>query len=151
MKFHLAQVNIARMVAPLESETMAGFVVRLDEINSLADKSEGFIWRFQTEDGNATYLRPFDDDLILFNLSVWESIEALKDYVYRSLHGEVLKQRREWFEKFDGYFMALWWIKAGEIPTVEEAKERLAHLQKHSETPFAFTFKKIFPPNQTDF
>jgi hypothetical protein len=142
----MAQVNIARMVAPLESETMSSFVARLDEINELADQSEGFIWRFQTEEGSSAYLRPFADDLILFNLSVWETVEALKNYVYRSQHAEMIKQRRSWFEKFDGYFMALWWIKTGEIPTVEQAKERLEHLQKHGETPFAFTFKKIFPP-----
>src|SRR5215467_9633137 len=144
---HLAQVNIARMKGPLESEVMAGFVARLDEINALADRSPGFVWRLQTEEGNATYLRPYDDDRILVNLSVWETIEQLKDYVYKSAHGEVLRQRREWFEKFSGMYMAMWWVEAGNIPTVVEAKYRLEYLQQHGETPHSFTFKQIFKPS----
>ncbi len=140
----LAQVNIARMRAPLESETMAGFVARLDEINALADRSPGFVWRLQ-EDGNATSLRPFDDDSILVNMSVWESVEALRDYVYGSAHVEVLRKRQDWFTRFESAYAVLWWIPAGHIPTVEEAKERLAHLDRHGPTPWAFTFKAPFP------
>ena len=143
--YHIAQVNIARMRAPLEDPIMAGFVARLAEINALADHSPGFVWRLQTEEGDATYLRPYNDDRILFNLSVWESIERLKAYVYRSAHGEVMRQRRQWFERFDGLYMALWWVKAGHIPTVAEAKQRLEHLQEHGETVHAFTFKRSFP------
>lgn len=144
--YHLAQVNIARMHAPLDDPIMAEFVARLAEINALADRSAGFVWRLQTEDGDATYLRPYDDDRILFNLSVWESIEQLKDYVYKSVHSEVMRQRRQWFEKFDGIYSALWWVEAGHIPTVAEAKQRLEYLQKHGETTHAFTFKRSFPP-----
>src|SRR2546422_8033077 len=109
---HLAQINIGRMKAPLEDPAMAGFVARLDDINALADRSSGFVWRLQTEEGNATYLRPFDDERIIVNMSVWESIDALRAYVYGSAHAEVLRQRREWFEKFDRVFLALWWIPA---------------------------------------
>ncbi|HSP16689.1 MAG TPA: DUF3291 domain-containing protein [Thermoanaerobaculia bacterium] len=141
--YHLAQVNIARMKAPLESPVMEGFVARLAEINALADASPGFVWRLQTEAGNATYLRPYADDRILFNLSVWESVEALKDYVYRTAHAELLKGRRSWFEQFDGSTVALWWMPAGQLPTVEEAKERLAHLDSRGPSPFAFTFKLL--------
>ena len=148
-KYQIAQVNIARMLAPLDDPVMAGFVARLAEINALADRSPGFVWRLQTEEGDATYLRPYDDDRILFNLSVWESVEQLKDYVYRSAHGEVMRQRRQWFEKFEGMYMALWWVKVGHIPTVAEAKQRLVHLQHHGDTPFAFTFKRLFPPADT--
>ncbi len=144
---HLAQVNIARMVAPLESDTMAGFVARLDEINAVADRSPGFVWRLQDGD-DATSLRPFDDDRILVNMSVWESVEALRTYVYASAHKDVLKQRQQWFSRFEGAFMALWWIPAGHIPTVEEAKARLAHLEAHGPSPFAFTFKAVFPPQE---
>ena len=96
--FHLARINIARMKAPLESAAMADFVARLEEINALADRSEGFVWRLQTPEGDATYLRPFDDDMILVNLSVWESVDALKHYVYRTAHAELLRDRRKWFE-----------------------------------------------------
>src|SRR5437899_10140145 len=99
---HIAQVNIGRMKAALEDPVMAGFVARLDEINALADRSPGFVWRLQTPAGNATYLRPYDDDRILFNMSVWETVEALKQYVYRSVHAELLRQRQQWFEKFAG-------------------------------------------------
>ena len=143
---HLAQVNIARMLAPLEDPLMAGFVARLDEINALADRSPGFVWRLQTEAGNATYIRPYGDDRIIVNLSVWESAEHLKEYVYRSAHAELMRGLNQWFEKFDGPYMALWWLKVGHIPTVEEAKERLDHLRKHGECEFAFSFKRVYAP-----
>jgi heme-degrading monooxygenase HmoA len=144
--YQLAQVNIAKMRAPLDRPEMAGFVARLAEINALADASPGFVWRLQTEAGDATYLRPYEDDRILFNLSVWESIEQFKDYVYRSAHREMIQQRREWFEQMESMHMAMWWIGAGLIPTIEEAKQRLEHLRQHGETAHAFTFKRIFQP-----
>ena len=147
-EYHVAQVNIARMRAPLEEPLMAGFVARLDEINALADRSPGFVWRLQTPAGNATYLRPYDDDRILVNMSVWESVEALKDYVYRTAHAELLRERKEWFEKFAGAYVALWWVPRGHVPGVDEAKKRLAHLEAHGPTQFAFTFKTVFPPDE---
>ena len=140
---HVAQVNIGRMKAPLESPVMAGFVGRLEEINALADGSPGFVWRLQTPEGNATYLRPYDDDRIIFNMSVWETIDALKTYVYRTAHAELLRDRRSWFEQFAGAYTAMWRIPAGHIPTVEEAKERLAHLEVNGPTEYAFTFKAM--------
>src|SRR5689334_21688715 len=106
--FHIAQVNIARMRMPLDDPYMAEFVSLLDEINALADHSPGFVWRLQTEAGNATYLRPYEDDRILFNLSVWLSVEQLKEYVYKSAHSGVMRRKKEWFEKVDGMYMALW-------------------------------------------
>ncbi len=139
--YHIAQVNIARMKAPLDHPVMAGFVARLEEINALADGSPGFVWRLQTSEGNATYLRPYDDDRILFNLSVWETTEALRDYVYRTAHGDLFRQRHAWFEKFAGACVALWWVPAGHIPGIDEAKKRLAYLDAHGPTQFAFTFK----------
>jgi heme-degrading monooxygenase HmoA len=144
--YHLAQVNIARMLAPLEDPLMAGFVARLDEINALADRSPGFVWRLKTESGNATYIRPYEDDRVIVNLSVWESVDHLREYVYRSAHAEVMRGRGRWFEKFDGHYMALWWVEAGHIPTVEEAKERLDHLRNHGESAFAFSFKHVYAP-----
>jgi hypothetical protein len=147
-KVHIAQINIARINGPLEEPRMAGFVGRLDEINALADSSPGFVWRLQTGEGNATYLRPYDDDRILVNMSVWESIEALRQYVYRGAHAGVMRGRREWFEKLEAPYLAMWWVPAGHIPGLDEAKERLAYLQEHGPTPFAFDFKKSFPPEE---
>ncbi len=143
--YQLAQVNIARMLAPLSDPLMAGFVAQLDAINALADGSPGFLWRLQTEEGNATTLRPFEDDLILVNLSLWASLSDLLTFVYKSRHRSVLQQRQQWFERFEGPYLALWWVPSGHIPSVEEAKERLAYLHAHGETPYAFTFKKPFP------
>jgi hypothetical protein len=147
---HLAQVNIARMNAPLDSPEMAGFVARIDEINALADASPGFVWRLQTGTTDAgatgTYLRPYDDDRILFNLSVWRTVEDLRAYAYRSVHAEIMRRRHEWFGKMSRSILALWWIRSGHVPSVEEAKERLVHLEQNGPTPAAFTFKALFPP-----
>ena len=147
-RVHLAQVNIARMKGPLDGPLMAGFVARLDEINSLADRCPGFVWRLQTPEGNATYLRPYDDERILFNLSVWETVEALQAFVYRSAHVELLRQRHEWFERFEGAYAALWWVPVGHRPSVDEAKKRLARVAEEGATPFAFTLRQILPPDE---
>ena len=146
--YHIAQVNIGRVRAPLDDPRMEEFVARLDEINAIADRSPGFVWRLQTPAGNATYVRPYDDDRILVNMSVWETIEALKTFVYRSTHVEVLRKREDWFEKFTGAYAALWWVPPGHIPGVDEAKKRLAYLQAHGPTQFAFTFRMIFTPDE---
>jgi hypothetical protein len=142
--YHLAQINIGRALAPVDDPIMLGFMSRLAEVNAIADTSPGFVWRLQTEEGDATSLRPYeDDDRILMNMSVWESIEQLKEYVYKSVHSQIMSQRRQWFEKMEVY-MALWWVKAGHIPSIAEAKQRLEHLQRHGPTPYAFTFKEAF-------
>jgi hypothetical protein len=146
--YHIAQVNIGRVRAPLDSPLMAGFVNRLAEINELADRTPGFVWRLQTPAGDATYLRPYEDDHILVNMSVWESIEALKSYVYRSAHADLLRERQQWFEQFSGAYAALWWVPVGHTPGIDEARKRLAHLDEHGPTEFAFTFKTIFQPDE---
>jgi hypothetical protein len=147
MLWHLAQVNIGRLRAPVDDPLIADFVAGLDRINALADLATGFVWRLQTEDGNATAVRPVEDDeLLAINMSVWESFEALADYVYRSEHVAFLRRRREWFERFGTSYLALWWIPAGTIPTVPEAVARIAHLDCHGPTQAAFTFKHRFAP-----
>jgi hypothetical protein len=147
-KYHLAQVNIGRVKAPTDDPLMAGFMARLDELNALADRSPGFVWRLQTNDGNATYFRPYPhDDRILLNMSVWESTESLRHYVYKTVHAELLRQRHEWFEKFVGVYMALWWVPAGHRPGIDEMKKRLAHLDKYGPTQYAFNFKTTFQPD----
>lgn len=150
-QYQLAELNIGRMLAPLDDPIMAGFVEALDRINALADASPGFVWRFQTEEGNATELRPYDDDRIIVNYSVWETLEDLKNYVYQSAHTEVMRQRRQWFEVFKGAYMVLWWVEAGRRPTISDAKERLEYLNQHGPSEFAFTFKQAYPaPDQPD-
>lgn len=144
--FHLAQVNIGRLKAPIDDPRVADFVAQLDEINALADRSPGFVWRLQDESGNATAVPAFDDARMIINMSVWESLEALRAYVYCSDHSRVLARRRDWFEKLDRPHMALWWIPAGTLPAVEEARQRLALLGARGPTPDAFTFRDRFPP-----
>lgn len=146
MKYHLAQINIAKARDEMDSETMRGFVERLDEINALADQSEGFVWRLQTEAGDATTIQAFDDPLLLVNMSVWESVEALKHYVYKSAHVELIRDRDAWFFKMVEAHQVLWWIPAGHIPSVEEGKQRLALLNQQGVSPEAFTFAKPQDP-----
>ena len=125
---------------------MEGFRKQLDPINALADASPGFVWRLQTEDGNATAIRPYpDDDLMAINMSVWESLEALQQFVYKSGHVQTLRARHQWFEPINGPILALWWIPAGHIPTVGEARQRLEHLKDQGPSAYAFTFRSPFP------
>ena len=146
-RFQLAQVNIARARGEMTDPVMAEFVARLPEINALADQSPGFVWRLQTEDGDATAVRSYEDTSILINLSVWADLSALRTYVYRSAHAAVMRRRREWFERFDRIFVALWWVPAGHRPSVAEAVDRLAHLEQHGPTGFAFSFAEPFGPD----
>ena len=148
--FHLAQINVGRILGPIDSSLMAEFVERLDEINALADGSPGFVWRLQTEDGDATAIRPFDDDMIIITMSVWESPAALHDYVYRSGHAEVMRRRREWFSRMTEAFLALWWVPAGHRPTVAEGVARLERLRIDGPTPHAFTFRQLYAPPEGD-
>jgi len=147
MQFHLAQLNVARAKAPMDSPVMAGFANALDEVNALADQSPGFVWRLKEASGNATAVRAYDDPLMLVNLSVWETPEALRTYVYRSMHRQFFARREEWFEKLEGAHLALWWIPVGSIPGVIEAKARLEYLSSHGESPRAFTFVRRFGPD----
>ena len=143
--YHIAQINIARMLAPIDDPVLADFVAQLQPINALAEKSPGFVWRLQSESGDATSIKVYDDDMIIVNLTVWESPDALRGYVYKSAHREVLRDRKRWFEKFDGPYYALWWIPAGHLPTTDEGKERLEYLRTHGDSAYAFSFKNLFP------
>jgi hypothetical protein len=128
----------------LDADEMSGFVSRLEEINSLADQSPGFIWRLQSDEGDATSIRVFDNPLLLVNISVWDSIDALKSFVYKSFHVELIRDREAWFNKMNIAHQALWWIPEGYIPSAEEAKEKLEHIRKHGPGLPAFTFGKSF-------
>jgi hypothetical protein len=147
-RLQLAQLNVGRLVAPLESEALAGFVAQLEPINALADRSPGFVWRLQTEAGDATSIRPTDDDLFLINMSVWSSLETLRAFVYTTAHVHVLRGRRAWFEQLATSHLVLWWVPAGHIPTIDEALDRLERLRRDGPTPAAFTFRTPFQPEE---
>lgn len=146
---HLAQCNIARLRAPLDSPTLSGFVSALEPINQLADEAPGFVWRLQTEEGDATAIRPFDDDMMLVNMSVWESVETLASFVYSEPHREIMRHRQGWFERMADAYLVLWWIPAGTVPTVGDAKDRLQTLRSIGPSPRAFTFRSPFGPDAT--
>lgn len=143
-EYHLAQINIARMLAPIDDPLMADFVAQLPPINALAERSPGFVWRLQSESGDATSIKLYDDEMIIINLTVWESVDALREYVYKSAHHGVLRERKRWFEKIDGPYYALWWVSAGHLPDPQEGKERLEYLREYGDTAYAFSFKHVF-------
>jgi len=146
MNHHLAQFNIAKMIAPLDDPSMAPFVALLEPINALADGSPDFVWRLQSEEGDATVLRVFDDPDMLINFSVWKSLDALRNFVYRSDHRELLKARGQWFAGNEGPHLVSWWMPVGVTPSVKEAKERLALLQAQGSSERAFDFRNPFAP-----
>jgi hypothetical protein len=144
--FHLAQLNIARLLAPIDSPQLADFVGALDRVNALGDGSPGFVWRMQDDGGNATAIAVFDDDdRFIANLTVWESVQALADFAYGAEHVEVMRRRREWFSRMAEAYLVLWWIPAGTVPSLAEAVERLVHLREHGPSPYAFTIRQSWP------
>lgn len=146
--YYLAQVNIARMKAPLTDPAMAGFAERLDEINALAEASEGFVWRLTSEPENEAQVLALESSGVLFNLSVWATLEALQAFVYESAHAELLNSRGAWFETPDTPHMALWWVPSDHIPVIDEAMLRLDRLEMLGPAQNSFTFAKPFPPPQ---
>lgn len=142
---HLAQLNVVTLREPLESPALADFVANLARIDAIADASPGFVWRLQTEEGNATSLRPLGDD-VLINMSVWKDVASLHAYVYRSEHAAIMRRRTEWTVPIEDPHMVLWWVPAGHRPSVNEGIERLNELRDRGPTPSAFTFKRGFPP-----
>ena len=144
-EYHLAQLNIAKMKHPLDDPRMLDFVDRLDAVNALADESPGFVWRLQTDDGDATAIDFFGADTLV-NMSVWQDVESLRDYAFRSGHKDVLARRHEWFERMEDAYAVLWWIPAGTIPSLEQARERLDSLRERGPSAFAFTFRQLFEP-----
>ena len=147
--FELAQLNIAHLKAPIDSPILADFVANLDRINLLADASDGFRWRLETDEGNATSLRPFSDDVIV-NMSVWRDLDALRNYVHHSAHTEIMKRRREWFAHAPQAYAVLWWVPSGHRPSLSEAANRLERLRQHGPSSTAFTFGRSFRAPDVD-
>ena len=143
-QYHLAQINIGRLKAPMDAPETAGFANGLDRINALAEAQPGFVWRMTGEGNNATDILLFDDPMIIANMSVWADLDSLAAFVYRTEHREVMRRRAEWFHKME-LFMCLWWVPAGQQPTPQEGVERLAALRRRGPSPEAFTFRHPFP------
>jgi hypothetical protein len=150
MCFELAQVNVARLAAPLDDPQLAEFVAALDPVNAVADRAPGFIWRLQTEDGNATAIQAFGWDAaescgVIVNMSVWVDVEHLAAFVFGETHRQLLRRRREWFVHMREAFTACWWVPAGQRPTTDEAEDRIRCLRAHGPSEHAFTLREHFP------
>jgi hypothetical protein len=144
MEYHLAEVNIGRILGPMDSAVMAEFAANLDPINALAESSPGFVWRLKDESNNATSISVTEDRFLIVNLSVWQTIDDVFAFTYRSAHTEYVRRRGEWFERLKEMFLACWYVPVGHVPTVAEAMERIEYIRKHGPTPYAFTFKQRF-------
>ena len=144
--YELAQLNIGVIKGPMDSPVMAEFAANLERINALAERSPGFVWRLQTEDGDATAIRPFEDENMLVNMSVWRDVESLNEYVYSSAHVEIMRRRKQWFEHMAEAYLVLWWVPRGHRPSVAEAIAKLEVLRTKGPSAQAFTFRQAFPP-----
>ncbi|MET7359874.1 DUF3291 domain-containing protein [Streptomyces sp. NPDC005562] len=142
--FHLAELNVVTLRHPFDHPHMADFVEQLNPINATADSAPGFVWRLVADgEDDATGLRPAGEDVVV-NLSVWQTREALWEFTYRSGHLEVMRRRREWFDRHVEAHLVLWWVPAGHIPTIEEALDRLATLRTDGPSARAFTFTNSY-------
>ncbi|MBD8511382.1 DUF3291 domain-containing protein [Photobacterium sp. WH24] len=143
----LAQLNIALAKYPMDAPEIKDFADNLDPVNAIAESSEGFIWRLQDESGDATSIQAFDAPNMLINMSVWESVDTLKNFMFRTHHRDFMRRKAEWFHRSAEDTYVLWWVEDDHIPTIAEAKERLDYLRNKGDSPFAFTFKSNFTPD----
>jgi hypothetical protein len=144
-QYQIAEINVARMLGVnINDGVMKEFVDNLNTINSLAERSEGFVWRLKDDTNNATNMNPFNDEQIIINVSVWQSIELLENFIYKTFHTDFLKRRKEWFQTFGKAYTAMWWIPEGQFPTIEEAIEKLDYLQNNGASEIVFDFKKKY-------
>ena len=148
MQWQLAEINVARMKGVnINDPVMLEFTDNLERVNNLAEQSEGFIWRLKDESNNATSLNPYDDEQVIINISVWESIETLEKFVYKTFHTDFLKRRKEWFHAYGKAYTAMWWIPAGKFPGIAEGVDKLDYLQKNGASELVFDFRnKYLPP-----
>lgn len=145
--YQLAEINVARMKGVnINDPIMKEFVDNLDSVNELAERSDGFVWRLQDENNNASSFNPYDDEQVIINVSVWDSVETLGNYVFKTFHTDFLRRRKDWFKSYGNVATAMWWIPKGQFPTVEEAVEKLDYLKKNGASNIVFDFKTKFPP-----
>jgi Domain of unknown function (DUF3291) len=144
--YEIAQLNVGIIKGPMDSPVMAEFAANLERINALADRSSGFVWRLQSEEGDATSIRPFENENLLVNMSVWRDVESLNRFVYSTAHVEIMRRRREWFQRMPEAILVLWWVPTGHRPSIAEAVARLEALRTNGPSENAFTFRQAFPP-----
>ncbi|MEZ8575517.1 DUF3291 domain-containing protein [Vibrio splendidus] len=144
----LAQLNIALAKYPLDEPEIKEFVDNLELVNGIAESSEGFVWRLKDESGDATNIQAFDDPNMIVNMSVWDSVDSLKNFMFRTHHRDFMRRKGDWFHRLPEDTYVLWWIEEDHIPTLEEAIERLEHLREIGDTPYAFTFKTSFTASE---
>ncbi|PMK08666.1 DUF3291 domain-containing protein [Vibrio splendidus] len=144
----LAQLNIALAKYPLDAPEIKEFVDNLELVNGIAESSEGFVWRLKDESGDATNIQAFDDPNMIVNMSVWDSVDSLKNFMFRTHHRDFMRRKGDWFHRLPEDTYVLWWIEEDHIPTLEEAIERLEHLREVGDTPYAFTFKTYFTESE---
>ncbi|MEZ8757663.1 DUF3291 domain-containing protein [Vibrio splendidus] len=144
----LAQLNIALAKYPLDAPEIKEFVDNLELVNGIAESSEGFVWRLKDESGDATNIQAFDDPNMIVNMSVWDSVDSLKNFMFRTHHRDFMRRKGDWFHRLPEDTYVLWWIEEDHIPTLEEAIERLEHLREIGDTPYAFTFKTNFTASE---
>lgn len=145
---HLAQLNIAKAKYSLDAPEIKEFVDNLEPVNNLAESSEGFVWRLKDEHGDATNIHAFSDPDVIVNMSVWDSTDALKNFMFRTHHRNFLRRKKEWFHNMPEDSYVLWWVPKGHVPTIEEAIEKLDFLRSNGDTPYAFTFKSNFTASE---
>lgn len=144
-QYQIAEINIARMKGVnIDDPIMKEFVDNLEKVNAVAESSEGFVWRLKDESNNATSINPYNDEQVIINISVWESIETLEKFIYKTFHTEFLRRRKEWFQTFGKAYTAMWWLPAGQYPTMEDAVAKLGELQKNGASTSVFDFKNKF-------
>lgn len=148
-KYHLAEINIARMKGvTIDDPIMKEFVDNIENVNILAESSAGFVWRLKDDNNNATAMNPYDDEQVIINISVWETKATFENFVFKTFHSEFLRKRKEWFVQFGKAHTAMWWVEAGNVPTMQDAVDRLDYLQKNGSSNFAFDFKNfVAEPN----
>jgi len=145
-EYQIAEINIAKMNGVnINDPIMKEFVDNLDKVNAVAENSEGFVWRLKDESNNSTNLNPYNDEQVIINISVWENIETLENFIYKTFHTDFLKRRKEWFKTFGKAYTAMWWMPKGQFPTIQEAVDKLDYLQKNGSSNIVFDFKNKFP------
>jgi len=146
-RYHLAELNIAEALHPMDDARMDGFTSRINAINAMSDRADGFVWRLVDDDPDtdgALDFRPFLNPNMLVNMSVWQDVQSLYQFVYKTVHAKLISDRKDWFSLLRSHSTVLWWIEAGTVPTIEEAKAKLEQLDKTGPSPDAFTFANTF-------